>query len=499
MIKCVLHIYLKHIDIFEEMLKLIIRQANWGVLGTVFAFSVGFFVKIYIIDIVGLEAWGKYAIAQTFSSLSETILSIGIPFVIIKFIPTLIDNHKDKASRIANVFIRYSLVAGGCFLIFIFFFSDYINCFIYKSVDDLGWILFLMCIHVPVSMLFGVVISLYRSVLKIKEIVLYGTFLSVSIRAILSFIIFNFTNDISHFIIIEVFTQILVLSVLLYLFNKNELSLFVKSDISEVASNQKMISYGKKMFLLGLIAFISGHMLSFVISIKLPAEDVGAYNILLTLTGLATFLLINLNKIFAPAISKLYNENNILELDSLYKKTTFLLNLLAIPLVVIISVFSDEILLLYTDDMLKYRDYLYFLLLGRAIGLSTGSSGTFMTMAGLESQQLNIQIVRGISILVLSLILIPLFGMISVVFLYVVSLLFANMSYLFYIHRDLNIHPFSLDLLKIFGLTLVVMYFAVNQQYEFHVIHFVVVPIGIYLLYFSFMFRPIKKLINEIL
>ena len=58
------------------MLKLIIRQANWGVLGAVFGFAIGFFIKIYLIDIVGLEAWGKYVIAQIFSSFSETILSI---------------------------------------------------------------------------------------------------------------------------------------------------------------------------------------------------------------------------------------------------------------------------------------------------------------------------------------------------------------------------------------------------------------------------------------
>ena len=97
-----------------------------------------------------------------------------------------------------------------------------INQYIYNDVSGLSWILFVMCIHVPISMLFGVVVSLYRSVLKIKEIVLYGTFITVTLRAILTFIIFQFTDEILHFILIEVFTQILVLSILLYLFNKNE-------------------------------------------------------------------------------------------------------------------------------------------------------------------------------------------------------------------------------------------------------------------------------------
>ena len=45
------------------MLRLIIKQTKWGVFGAIFAFAIGFFVKIYLIDIVGLESWGKYVIA----------------------------------------------------------------------------------------------------------------------------------------------------------------------------------------------------------------------------------------------------------------------------------------------------------------------------------------------------------------------------------------------------------------------------------------------------
>ena len=86
------------------MLKLILKQANWGALGSVFAFIVGFFIKIYLIDIVKLNEWGKYAAAQTFSSFAETILSLGIPFVIIRFFPSFIEDNKEKASRVTNIF-----------------------------------------------------------------------------------------------------------------------------------------------------------------------------------------------------------------------------------------------------------------------------------------------------------------------------------------------------------------------------------------------------------
>jgi O-antigen/teichoic acid export membrane protein len=481
------------------MLKLILRQANWGILGAIFGFAVGFFVKIYLIDIVGLEAWGKYATAQTFSSISETFLSIGIPFVIIKFIPSFVNDNQEKASRIASVFIKYASIVGGLFLTLVYFSSDYINHFVYSDIDDLSWILLVMCIHVPISMLFGVVISLYRSVLKIKEIVLYGTVVAVTVRAILTFIIFQYTADISHFILIEVFTQIVVLSILLYLFNKNEFSLFVKSDAKEVTSDSKMVDYGKKMFYNSVIAFISGQALSFIISIKLPIIDVGAYNILLALTGLTTFLLINLNKVFAPAISKLYHENKISELNELYKKTTFLINLFTIPLAVIIAIFADEILGLYTAEMLNYKKYLFFMLAGGMLSLAAGSSGTFMVMAGLEKQNLHIQIVRAVLLIVLSLILIPILGLFSVVILYVIFMLFVNLSQLIYISKYINISPFSKELILLFFLTILGMYFAISQQFNFEIYHYFIIPIGVYVTYFSIMYYPFKKLIKELL
>ena len=480
------------------MFKLILKQANWSVLGAIFGFLIGFFVKIYLIEVVGLEAWGKYVIAQTFSSFSETILSIGIPFVIIKFIPTFIENDKEKASRIANVFLKYAVVVGSIFLGAIYLSSDLINEYLYNDVSGLSWILFIMCIHIPISMLFGVVVSLYRSILKIKEIVLYGTFITVTLRAILTFIIFQFTDEILHFILIEVFTQILVLSILLYLFNKNEFPIFIRSESKEVTNDTKMIAYGKKMFYNSIITFLSGYVLSLVITFTLSTIDIAAYNILLTLTGLTAFLMINLNKVFAPAISKLYHENKISELNELYKKTTFFINVLTIPLAVIIATFADEILALYTADMLNYKNYLFFLLVGRRLSLAAGSSGTFMIMAGLEKKELKLQTIQVILITVLAFVLVRKYEMIAIVSLYVIFTLFINISQLIYIKKNLNISPFSSDLLKLFALTIIGMYFAITQEYVFELIHFILIPIGVYLSYFLLMFNPIKSLIKEL-
>jgi len=481
------------------MFKLIIKQANWGVAGSIFGFSIGFFVKIYLLDIVGLDAWGKYVTCQTFVSFIETFLSLGIPYIIIKFVPNIVDKHITDASKIANIFLKYSLLIGGVFFLLNYFLSPFIDKYVYSEVDGLSYLLFLMSIHVPISMLFGVVISLYRSMLKIKEIVLYGTIVMVLVRAILTFIVFQFTADISFFIIIEVFTQIMVLFILLFLFNKNQFPIFVKSSSNDVLKNKDMVSYGGKMFLNSIIAFISGNSLSFIISIKLSSVDVGAYNILLTLTGLTTFLLINLNKVIAPAITKLYNEKKIYELNDLYKKTTFLVNLLTIPLAILIVLFADEILGMYTQEMVKYKPYLFLMMLGGMLSLASGSSGIFMIMAGLERQDLNIQLIRAVLLIVLSLWLIPFKGLEIVVVLYVLSMLFVKIIQLFYIYKDVNVSPFSKELFILLVLTILVMYFATTQNIQFSLIHFIIIPVLIFVLFFLIMFKPLKKLLKDII
>ena len=481
------------------MLRLIIKQTQWGVFGALFAFTIGFFVKIYLIDIVGLESWGKYVIAQTFASFSETILSFGIPFVIIKFFPSLIDENQARASRVANIFLKYALIVGSGYAVLIYFLSSSINHFVYSDIDDLSWLLCVICVHVPISMLFGIIISLYRSKLKIKEIVIYGTVVNVIVRAILTFIIFQFTNDIVYFIILEIFTQILVLFIMLYLFNKNEFKIFLKSDTKEVILDNKMIDYGKKMFYNSVVSFIASQGLSFIIAIRLTSNDVGAFNILLTLTGLTTFLLINLNKVFAPAISKLHNEKRSDELNFLYKKTTFLFNIFAVPLAVIIAIFSDEILNLYTSEMLLYKKYLFYMLVGGILNLAVGSSGTFMIMAGLEQQNLKIQLIRAFLLIFLSLLFIPLIGLLSVVVIYVISNLFVNGVQVIYISKYLKISPFSKELFFVFGLTIIAMYLAINQEFIFQTFHFITVPILVYVCYFGLLFKSFKKIVKEIL
>ena len=106
------------------------------------------------------------------------------------------------------------------FLLLSWFFSPILDTYVYLKIDDFSLILFLVSINVPISIFTSVIISLYRSVFKIKEIVVYNTLFSVPIRAVLTFLIFQYTSNIVYFILIELFVSTVILIFLFYIFNK---------------------------------------------------------------------------------------------------------------------------------------------------------------------------------------------------------------------------------------------------------------------------------------
>ena len=85
-------------------------------------------------------------------------------------------------------------------------------------------------LYLPVILLISILTSLYRGVIRIKEIVVYGTFVSVTLRGILTIILFQYTNQIEYFIGVEALVQLIVVILLWWKFSKDFYLLKVRID-----------------------------------------------------------------------------------------------------------------------------------------------------------------------------------------------------------------------------------------------------------------------------
>ena len=476
------------------MIKLIIKQANWGLAGSIFGFVIGFFVKIYLIDIIGVDQWGKYVSAYAFSGAMSTIISFGIPWVIVKYIPQYIDSNLTFAKQLTRKILNYSIVMSIVFLVIIYFLVPVLDVFIYKEINDFSLILLVTSVNVPISILMGIIISLYRSAFKIKEIMLYGTFIVVPLRAILTYFTFIYTDNVLYFICIELFTRTISLSLLFYLFNKNVFPIiFVKQDI-DFKIDSEISGYAKKMYAISLVTFFAGESLSLILSFMLPTFYIGVYSILLSISGVTLFLINNLNTIFAPAISKLYSENRLGELESLFKKTTFIINFLAIPFIISIIIFSKDILYLYDDTgvLVKYAPYLHIIMLGRIVRLLVGGAGSILVMSNLEKYELKLQFFKVLFINILAILFISKYKLLSVVILFVLFSLLSEIYRIIIIYIKLKIHPFSIPLCLIVLFSIPFIYIGTTHELDFKIFHFFLIPILLYCFYALIFFKEIK-------
>ena len=485
------------------MLKLILRQSSWGVLGHALTTIVGFFVTRYVFLEVGETKWGEYKTAHDFVVFSNTFLSIGIPSIILRFFPLLISQSNHDSSQILIKIFRYAAFVSVLFILLMIFLSPILSEIIWPKFNNFSYLLLIISIHVPISIFMGIIISLYRSVLKIKEILLYGTFISVPLRAILTFIVFYyFKGDIFYFVYIEIFTQMATLMILYYLFNKDEFRIFNIKRYSKYKIEDRIYNYGKNIYMKDVFTVLSTTLLPLLLSILLPAEYRGIYSILLTITALLIFINRPLRQIFAPAISKLFEEKDFGGLSRLYKKTTFIINLLTVPLSIILLVFTDEVLWWYSRngeiDLTVYKPYLFVLVISRMISLFAGQTGTFMIMAGMERKELIIQIIKSIAIVVFACIFIPEYKLIAVVTIFISLMLFENMMKLIYLKKEINLSPYSSELFLLIVVSIPIVFFAINHQITFSLYHYILVPIIVYLFYFAVFYKRLKQIYLEI-
>ena len=139
------------------MLKLILNQTTWGIFGSIFGFAIGFLLKIYLINIVGLESWGKYISAQTLITFIDILISISIPMVIIKFISKskLIDSI--GTNLLLNKIFSYSIYASIFTVFSLVFLSEIIDTKIYSNLSDFKFFIIFMSFHIPLTLFSSII------------------------------------------------------------------------------------------------------------------------------------------------------------------------------------------------------------------------------------------------------------------------------------------------------------------------------------------------------
>ena len=211
------------------------------------------------------------------------------------------------------------------------------------------------------------------------------------------------------------------------------------------------------------------------------------------------FLNKNLRNIFLPIVSKVYKKNNVILLNNLYKETTFIINIISIPISIIIIFFSSNIIDLFdkSEFAINYIHLLHILIFTKIISLLFGNTGVYMLMAGFEKNDVYIQFVKTIFSILFSIILIKQYQLEAIVFIFMISSIGVNLFQFLILNKHLKLNPFSKELFFLILLTIVIISIYYIFNFSMRIIFIFPFSMLIFSIYYISFRNKISDLIKK--
>lgn len=183
----------------------------------------------------------------------------------------------------------------------------------------------------------------------------------------------------------------------------------------------------------------------FLLGVWATSEDVGIYGAALRVSMLVSFFLVSINNIVAPKFASLFVRGDIETLGIVARRSAILLMLFASPLLLLMLLAGDKIMGLYGPNFSEGSIVLAILAIGQMVNAFCGPAGNLLTMTGYEHKLRNSTLVALVVLAVVSILMIPLYGMEGAAVATAMSVIVNNLSAVFYVRHSIGIaYPLKL-------------------------------------------------------
>lgn len=187
-------------------------------------------------------------------------------------------------------------------------------------------------------------------ILEIVNVYFTSTFI---MSIILGYVYFNVPN-LKNYIIVTIGFEFVYLILSIYVAIR-----YLKINFRMVKVNNYSIyfKFASVVFVIGLLTQISGHAGKWVLSYIGGADSVGVYYIILSLVGITTLFSGSINSIIEPYLSEFTIEKKE-GLDKLVQLTQEWTIIIVAPILLYVSVYSENILYIFSKNLTQYSSVL---------------------------------------------------------------------------------------------------------------------------------------------
>lgn len=411
--------------------------------GTTFFIRIFGIILLYVFTLIitnqfGADIYGEFS----FFILSLKILSLlamaGMDTYLLRYI-----SDDPQQNKISNFIGKGTIAVLGNSLLLIAvvylltvnnfktFFSDYYYIF-----------LVLLCLF-PFTIL-KMNAQSYRA---LKNTAMFSVleFAGIPLLSIIAFYVLKYSSGITDFTPVNAYILAVLLMFFLSLFQWQ--FKFGGALLSKFWSHVKDIPKTNKLAVPFLIAgssiFFGQWVVALILKYFSGNESLGNFEAALRIGYLLMMPLVAGTTIAAPIFSRKYGQGETEGLKRILKLTTNAIFLITFPMLLIIFIFSDQLMALYGNDFTQSGDVLRILLIGLFFNALTGPISVMLQMSEKQVLVQNVFLATTIINIILSFFLIPKFGIVGAAWCNVIYQILVNGILLIYLKRKFGYLSFG--------------------------------------------------------
>jgi len=428
---------------FSELLK----GSSVAFIFKIFGIGLGYIFTLIVARLFGAGTIGVYSLSLIIFNIFAMISIFGFDSALVKFVADY--NSSNRIDKVKEVYLKtlFFVLPVSILLSFVLFLSaGYISQTIFDK-EKLTVFLEVMAFSIPPFVLLKINAALFRGLKRISFFSLFDTFgflLLNIICVIVAVWLFNYTNDILLAYI--QFTSLFLLAIIsLYTIKKyTKIYEFTSKNILKIG---QILKVSFPMLLTSSIALIMSWTDIIMIGIFQSESEVGIYSVVVKVAALASVMLMVVGTILGPKIAEFWTNEDMNNLKNIIKQSTKLIFFTSLPILVVIIIFSKNILLFFGEEFASGATALIILSINQLFYAFSGDTGMFLKMTNNQTYLLKLNLFVLLINIVLNYILIQYFGINGAAIATTIALVIAKILANNYIKRKYNFN-FYLNLYK---------------------------------------------------
>jgi len=368
---------------------------------------IGYIFSIVVVRTLGAESWGIYSLSLAIVTISGIFARFGFDTVLVRLNAEYKSLGKISSLIPLSKFVfKVSFIVSLIISIIVYLSAGLIANEIFNKPHLTGSIKIVSLAILPfsLSLVTSGALRGFKQISKAVFIDYAAKFVYMLLFLLIGFYFFNLNKE-SIVIIIVIASFAMFFQAAFWYWR--ELKKYNNEENIKV-NWRTVVKIAFPLILASSALYLKGWIDTITIGIYNSEKEVGIYNIAQKLANFTIIPLVTINIIAAPKFAE--NKLNVEELKKVFRKTSKLIFLFSIPILIALILFSEPILKIFGDDFVQAKFVLIVVSFAAFINTIFGSLSYLLQMTGFQVEFQNSIIILCVLAIILNFFLVPIYG-----------------------------------------------------------------------------------------